>query len=59
MLLNHIPNYRRVLLLQGPIGPFFRRLARFLEQHGTDVFKINFNAGDALFYTAAARPRVY
>ena len=59
MLLNDIPNYQRVLLLQGPIGPFFRRLARFLEERGTDVFKINFNAGDALFYPALPRnPRV-
>lgn len=59
MLLNDIPNYRRVLLLQGPIGPFFRRLAGFLEQRGTDVFKVNFNAGDALFYPALPRhPRV-
>ena len=54
MLLNDIPNYQRVLLLQGPIGPFFRRLARFLEERGTDVFKINFNAGNKPEYTAAA-----
>lgn len=59
MLLNDIPNYRRVLLLQGPIGPFFRRLGRFLEQRGTDVYKINFNAGDLLFYPGRpGNPRV-
>ncbi|MCU0661594.1 MAG: capsular biosynthesis protein [Myxococcota bacterium] len=41
---------RRVLLLQGPVGPFFRRFAEELESHGAKVFKVNFNAGDALFY---------
>lgn len=41
---------KRVLLLQGPVGPFFARLARDLEAVGATVFKINFNAGDWLFY---------
>lgn len=41
---------KRVLLLQGPLGPFFRRLARDLEQAGAKVFKVNFNGGDWLFY---------
>lgn len=41
---------RNVLLLQGPVGPFFRRLATELEQAGATVTKINFNAGDTLFY---------
>jgi capsule polysaccharide modification protein KpsS len=41
---------KHVLLLQGPMGPFFRRLARELQSRGTRVTKINFNAGDALFY---------
>ncbi|MBU0620463.1 MAG: capsular biosynthesis protein [Gammaproteobacteria bacterium] len=40
---------KRVLLLQGPVGPFFRRLAQDLEQSGAQVFKVNFNAGDWLF----------
>ncbi|TCO80307.1 capsular polysaccharide export protein [Plasticicumulans lactativorans] len=39
-----------VLLLQGPIGPFFRRFARLLRAQGHRVRKINFNAGDWLFY---------
>lgn len=39
-----------VLLLQGPIGPFFRRLARDLTALGANVTKVAFNAGDALFY---------
>lgn len=41
---------KRVLLLQGPVGPFFRRFARDLEQAGAQVFKVNFNGGDWLFY---------
>jgi capsular polysaccharide export protein len=40
---------KRVLMLQGPIGPFFRRLARDLEQVGAQVCKIDFNGGDWLF----------
>ena len=39
-----------VLLLQGPVGPFFRRLAADLERQGLQVYKVNFNGGDAFFY---------
>ncbi len=39
-----------VLLLQGPVGPFFRRLAADLERQGVRVYKVNFNGGDAFFY---------
>ncbi len=38
------------LLLQGPVGPFFRRLADELRSRGTRVTKVNFNAGDGLFF---------
>jgi len=38
-----------VLLLQGPVGPFFCRLAYDLELAGARVYKVNFNAGDWLF----------
>lgn len=41
---------KRVLLLQGPVGPFFARLARDLKSADATVFKVNFNAGDWLFY---------
>ncbi len=41
---------KHVLLLQGPLGPFFRRLGRDLEESGARVSKINFNGGDWLFY---------
>lgn len=40
-----------VLLLQAPVGPFFRRFAHDLEQHGHTAFKINFNGGDSLFFS--------
>lgn len=43
-------NGKNVLLLQGPIGPFFKRLSCDLEAAGATVFKINFNGGDYLFY---------
>jgi hypothetical protein len=41
---------RRTLLLQGPMGPFFERLATTLRSHGQQVWKVNFNAGDDLFF---------
>lgn len=40
---------KRVLLLQGPLGPFFKRLATDLEGAGAEVLKINFTGGDWLF----------
>lgn len=43
-----------VLLLQRPVGPFFSRLAHDLEAAGATVFKVNFNAGDWLFYRRPA-----
>ncbi|HEY0720129.1 MAG TPA: capsular biosynthesis protein [Gammaproteobacteria bacterium] len=47
-------NDKRILLLQGPVGPFFRRLAKDLRQAGGEVYKVNFNAGDWLFYPSGA-----
>ncbi|MFM2120907.1 MAG: hypothetical protein RL722_2375 [Pseudomonadota bacterium] len=41
---------KRVLLLQGPVGPFFARLAADLRQAGALVTKVNFNLGDWCFY---------
>jgi len=37
-----------ILLLQGPVGPFFEHLKRAFEQQGCKVLKVNFNAGDWL-----------
>lgn len=41
---------KRILLLQGPLGPFFQRLANDLEWAGAKVCKVNFNGGDWLFF---------
>lgn len=43
--------HSNVLLLQGPIGPFFRRLSEELTEHGFNVWKVNLNGGDRLFYS--------
>ena len=40
---------KRVLMLQGPVGPFFARLGVDLTHAGAVVFKVNFNGGDWLF----------
>ena len=37
-------------MLQGPMGPFFERLAGTLRAHGQQVWKVNFNAGDDWFF---------
>lgn len=46
---------KKVLLLQGPVGPFFRGLAQDLRAAGAEVHKVNFNGGDKLFYWRAAQ----
>jgi len=50
-----------VLLLQGPVGPFFARFARDLEQAGAHVSTVVFNGGDWLFRprTPACRNTIY
>lgn len=45
---------KRILMLQGPLGPFFKRLARDLTKIGAQVSKINFNGGDLLFFPTGA-----
>ena len=37
-------------MLQGPVGPFFWRLSKDLKRRGANVYKVNFNLGDYLFY---------
>ncbi len=41
---------KKILLLQGPVGPFFKRFAKELTANGHSVFKINFNGGDRLYF---------
>ena len=48
---------KRVLLLQGPNGPFFMRFAADLRQRGCTVTKVNFNSGDDLFNLAGMNLR--
>lgn len=38
------------LMLQGPVSPFFRRLAARLEARGHRVLRVNFCLGDWLFW---------
>lgn len=46
----------RVLLLQGPMGPFFGRLADELRADGIAVRHVLFNAGDAWFHRGDGIP---
>lgn len=41
---------RSVLLLQGLMGPFFRKLGQGLRRAGHQVHKVNFNGGDRAFW---------
>lgn len=43
------------LMLQGPHGPFFDRLARLLRAAGALVWRCGFNAGDEFFWSDKAR----
>jgi capsular polysaccharide export protein len=47
---------RRVLLLQGPVGPFFRLFAEDLRTAGAVVHKIDFCGGDQWFAPAGSIP---
>ena len=38
-----------VLLLQGPLGPFFEKFAAHLQMAGEVVHKVNFNGGDGFY----------
>ena len=39
-----------ILLLQGPVGPFFKKFSRQLESHGHNVLKVNLNGGDLYYF---------
>lgn len=49
-LQNLLESAENILLLQGPVGNFFLRLANWLTENGKTVHKFNFNAGDDYFY---------
>ncbi|EJG3275910.1 capsule biosynthesis protein [Campylobacter coli] len=46
---------KTVLLLQGPVGTFFHRLAIKMKKNKAKVLKLNFNGGDFLFYPSGKR----
>jgi capsular polysaccharide export protein len=48
--LDKLLTRRRTLMLQGPMGPFFSRLADSLRAHGQEVWKVHFNGGDEMFW---------
>lgn len=43
------PSPQKILLLQGPMGPFFNRLRRELEALGHTPHRLFFNSGDLFF----------
>lgn len=46
---------KRILLLQGPLGPFFHHVGTWLRRSGAaSVTKVNFNGGDWVFSSGAA-----
>ena len=53
--LDRLLSQQRCLLLQGPMGPFFERLAETLRAHGQQVWKVNFNGGDDRYYRGPNR----
>ncbi|MDD2893190.1 MAG: capsular biosynthesis protein [Halothiobacillaceae bacterium] len=50
LTLKQLVRHQNILLLQGPIGPFFAHLTDFLSRQGCRVLKIHLNGGDELFY---------
>lgn len=47
LALQELRTHKNVLLLQGPVGPLFGKLAKNLQAKGVAVSKVCFNAGDA------------
>jgi capsular polysaccharide export protein len=47
--LGKLMGVKNLLMLQGPVGPMFDRIANWKKQHGGKVMRILFNNGDALF----------
>lgn len=55
--LNELLKAKKVLLLQGPVGPFFADFADWLATKHIECYKVNFNAGDWRYYYA--RPNIW
>jgi len=53
--MRQLLTHRRTLLLQGPMGPFFAQLARWLHRQGQETIKVDFNGGDRWFSSGAPR----
>ncbi len=49
---------QKYLLLQGPMGPFFRHLADWLESKGREARQVAFNGGDE-FYCRQEKSQAY
>lgn len=47
--IDHLLLSKKVLLLQGPLGGFFSKFSKWLNDQGIQSFKVNFNGGDAFF----------
>ncbi|MBE7730093.1 capsule biosynthesis protein [Komagataeibacter sp. FXV3] len=47
---KEVSSPRRFLLLQGLMGPFFHEIGKAFRKAGYEVYKINFNGGDQLFW---------
>lgn len=47
----------KILLLQGPLGPFFQTLSQTLSEAGHEVYKIHFNGGDECWPCAGHNER--
>ncbi len=50
---------KHVLLLQGPMGPFFRHVAKRLRQHGARISKVNFNVADCVYFAGSAQSYLF
>ncbi|MCF3099309.1 capsular biosynthesis protein [Aeromonas australiensis] len=48
----------KIVLLQGPLGPFFQTLSHTLTEAGHKVYKIHFNGGDECWACAGHNERV-
>lgn len=48
--IDQLLSAKKVLLLQGPMGKFFKNFAHWLNLQNIETYKINFNGGDHFFF---------